>query len=250
MKCQVCNADATAGATFCQHCGAKLPARDAGAESPKSPSAVPAQAAQQPIATTAAATSPAAAATAGRRRGVDVPEETLWEGSYSPKAMLGPAIGCGVVTIALLVLGGMYDGWIWALPLILLPWLLLLFRLAWLRLGVSYKLTNQMFYHRSGVLTRTTNRIEAIDIDDVTWTQGLFERLVNVGTVTISSSDRTDPRLPISGIENVEEVAGMIDKARRGRTNPTRAEHRITVDAGGHVVIAASSLQFRFSVGV
>jgi hypothetical protein len=72
-----------------------------------------------------------------------------------------------------------------------------------------------MFYHRRGILTRTTDRIEAIDIDDITWKQGLVERLTGVGTVKIASRDRTNPSFDVIGIENVEQVAQLIDKARR-----------------------------------
>jgi hypothetical protein len=94
--------------------------------------------------------------------------------------------------------------------------------IAWLarqvdrRLGISYKLTNQMFYHRQGVLTRVTDRIELIEVHDVTYEQGLLQRMVNVGRIKIASNDRTDPILFLPGVEDVEEVAKLIDKARRG----------------------------------
>jgi uncharacterized membrane protein YdbT with pleckstrin-like domain len=98
---------------------------------------------------------------------------------------------------------------------IIVMWIVAGALLARRRLGVHYKLTNQMFYHQRGVLTRITDRIEAIDIDDVTYVQGLFDRAVNVGRIKISSSDRTNPEFWLVGIENVEDVARMIDKARR-----------------------------------
>ena len=54
-----------------------------------------------------------------------------------------------------------------------------------------------------------------IDIDDVTFEQGLVQRMVNVGTIKISSSDRTHPELTLRGIEGVQEVADTIDDVRR-----------------------------------
>ncbi len=39
--------------------------------------------------------------------------------------------------------------------------------------------------------------------------------MVNVGSIVITSSDRTTPHFRALGIESVEAVAQMIDKARR-----------------------------------
>ena len=152
-----------------------------------------------------------------RRRGIaDVPEETLWEGSFSPKAMLGLAVMSALAGIAILIVGGIYGYFWWALAAVAVLWVVVLMRLALRRLGISYKLTNQMFYHRRGVLTRSTDRIELIEVHDVTYNQGLFDRLMGTGRIKIASSDRTDPTFFLLGVENVEQVAQMIDKARRG----------------------------------
>jgi uncharacterized membrane protein YdbT with pleckstrin-like domain len=83
------------------------------------------------------------------------------------------------------------------------------------RLSVHYTLTNQRFLHESGLFTRTTDRIEVIDIDDVTFRQGMIERMLGVGTIQLDSSDRTHPRLVLAGIDNVKVVSGMIDDVRR-----------------------------------
>ncbi|MGD9719686.1 MAG: PH domain-containing protein [Pirellulales bacterium] len=150
---------------------------------------------------------------------MDVVEEILWEGSYSPKAMIGTAVLCAVATIILLVVALAYVEGIWRTLLliaIVLLWVLAATRLAARRLGISYKLTNQMFYHRRGLLTRVTDRIELIEVHDVIYEQGLFDRLVNVGRIKIASNDRTHPLFYLQGVEDVEKVAQSIDKARRG----------------------------------
>jgi membrane protein YdbS with pleckstrin-like domain len=209
MKCPVCDTQAAAGAAFCQHCGAKLPRFDAG-----SPTRSPAD--TQPP--TAAEAAPGMTPTARRRGAADVPEETLWEGSYSPKAMLGSLVGCAAASVLLIGCGiAVQQSAVWMAlgAVIVLLWLAVALRLAERRLGVHYKLTNQMFYHQRGVLTRVTSRVEAIDIDDVTYEQGLLERMVNVGRIKITSSDRTDPELWVVGVEDVQDVAQKIDKARR-----------------------------------
>lgn len=209
MPCPVCNAESSAGALFCQQCGHKLAAgtadteRPTGASSPGGSSAGPVGKVADP-------------ASLGRRRAVvDVPEETLWEGRYSPKASLGTMVAAAIATVALVVAGVYFEYWIVWLGLVLVLWLLVAVRFAARRLGIHYKMTNQMFYHQRGILTRSTDRIEAIDIDDVTWQQGLFDRLVGVGNIKLSSRDRTDPVFWVVGIEDVENVARLIDKARR-----------------------------------
>jgi hypothetical protein len=75
-------------------------------------------------------------------------------------------------------------------------------------------LTTQRFIHESGILRRVNNRIEVLDIDDITFEQGLFERLTGVGTIRIMSHDRSDPDLVLRGIQNVPAVAKLMDDAR------------------------------------
>lgn len=219
MKCQVCNAEAPAGASFCQHCGAKLPmfdepgrASDAGTGGETL--APPAETAPEPPAAAQHATGDG-----HRHAGVrDVPEETLWEGSYSPKAMLGLAVGCAVLSFVLLVVAIAYASGAFRMVLLLSIVVLWIAAAGWLaakRLGIRYKLTTHMFYHQRGVLTRVTDRIELIEVHDVTYQQGLFERMVDVGAIKVESSDRTHPVFFVTGVEHVEQVAQTIDKARR-----------------------------------
>ena len=87
-------------------------------------------------------------------------------------------------------------------------------RYGWRRLGVHYQLTTQRFIHQTGILTRKTDRIEVIDIDDVSFTQGPVERVFGVGTIQLTGSDRTHPTLSMIGIGEVKEVAGLIDDIR------------------------------------
>jgi hypothetical protein len=49
----------------------------------------------------------------------------------------------------------------------------------------------------------------------VTFTQGIIERILNVGTIKLSSSDRTHPVILLQGISDVKRIADLIDDARR-----------------------------------
>lgn len=144
-------------------------------------------------------------------------EESLWTGGYSPKAMIGTWALMTVASIALIVAAAMWAqfSWMLAIGLIILMWLLGIVWYAGKRLGVHYQLTTQRFIHKTGLLTRKTDRIEVIDIDDVSYTQGPVQRALGVGSILITSSDRTHPELTMRGIENVDEVAGLVDDIRR-----------------------------------
>jgi uncharacterized membrane protein YdbT with pleckstrin-like domain len=146
-------------------------------------------------------------------------EEELWTGGYSPKAMFGPWIAAALATIAGLVAVVTWRpdtlGWSILGIAVLIVWGSLFLTLTYRRLGVKYRLTNHRLFHEQGILRRVTDRIEIIDIDDVTFAQGIVERMLGVGPINVTSSDRTSPELVMPGIDNVKEVADTIDQARR-----------------------------------
>ena len=223
MKCQRCGAAVTPESDFCQKCGAPLKAA-AGAkgDKPGPPNTT------QPVAGAAAGSSGAGVEESSgqgggfsrRGRGPDPPEQVLWEAGYSPKAMVGSWAVAAVVSVIVLVLTIIFWGslapWGWV-PLvgIALLWLALLAWLFYTRLNVHYRLTNQRLFHERGVLRRETNRIEVINIDDVAFNQGIFDRMFGTGRIEITSSDRSDPVLKLEGIDDVHRVSDLIDGARR-----------------------------------
>lgn len=149
----------------------------------------------------------------------DEDEETLWTGSYSHLGMIGTWIGGAVATVAAIVIGLLISlsgtTWLWLIGAIGLMWLGLAALYGYRRLSVHYTLTSQRLLTEVGILWRTMDRIELIDVDDVIYRQGPVDRLLGVGTIVVSSSDRTTPELDLPGIENVREVADAIDDARR-----------------------------------
>ena len=145
------------------------------------------------------------------------PEENLWSGRYSSKAMVGTWIIMIVASIALLVLAIMIEPFSWSIAgiLILVMWVLGISLYIWRRLGYHYQLTTQRFIHKTGIITQRTDRIEVIDLDDVSFTQGPVQRMFGVGTIRLTGSDRSHPELSMLGIAKVDEVAGLIDDIRR-----------------------------------
>jgi uncharacterized membrane protein YdbT with pleckstrin-like domain len=82
-------------------------------------------------------------------------------------------------------------------------------------LGLHYELTTQRFIHQEGVLLRRTDRLEVIDIEDISYSQGIVERMLGIGSIRISGRDQSHPELNLRGIDKVPEVAGLIDDVRR-----------------------------------
>ena len=147
------------------------------------------------------------------------PERKLWTGGYSPKAMYGTWLLTIVVSIAALVLVGLFANepkfWYSAGAALLLLWGGVIGTFLVRRLGQYYELTTQRFIHQTGILVRRTDRIEVIDIEDVSYTQGIVQRMLGVGTIQLSGRDQSHPTLVINGIDKVPEVASLIDDVRR-----------------------------------
>jgi hypothetical protein len=214
MVCPQCGAKIGAEAIFCQKCGLRISDEYSQGDPGRS--------------STGAAKKPTSVLTPNEKfkaaaAGLDSSEEQereLWRGGYSPKTMIGAWCLSAIVTIVLLIIGCFWVGmkpWPWLIILLIIIglWGFNLIKLILRRLSVRYLLTNQRFIHESGVLRRITDRIEVIDIDDITFEQGVVERIAGVGTIKIVSSDRTHPELMLYGIENVGQVSGLIDDTRR-----------------------------------
>jgi membrane protein YdbS with pleckstrin-like domain len=212
MKCNQCGVESPAGAAFCPQCGMQLTGSGAGARAP-SPGAQKLQGARP----TGAVNQP--------------PEQELWAGSYSAKALAGPALGAALLTVVgivvVVITGGQPAAWMVLGIGALIAWCALGLVVLWKRLTVSYRLTSYRLFHEKGLLKRTRDRIEVIDIDDVTLTQGLIERMLNVGTIHILASDESlkkesdtkDGTFEMPGIEDAKSVADLIDNTRRSERN-------------------------------
>lgn len=160
-----------------------------------------------------------------RSAGVDTEPEheiEIWSGTYGTKAVLGQAVGVVLLSVLLLIavvaigaLRGNLYAWLGLAAVLAILWLGLLGFLYYNKWCRYYELTTQRFKHRSGILTRVSDRIELIDIDDVRVRQGPIQALVGVGNITLTSSDSTHPEFVLMGIENAREIADLIDDARR-----------------------------------
>lgn len=193
MHCRACRGEVPDGAAFCPHCGQRQ------ADAPRGDR-------------------PAAPAGGPPKVSRNDPEVELWRGSYSPKAMIPAWLFCGLVTVVAIVVGNTAapaGTGIWIALAVAVLWGYHAGLLVYRRLGISYRLTNQRFFHETGILRRRINRVEVIDMDDIAYEQGIVDRMLGIGTICISSSDTSDPKLWLFGIDRVREVASLLDDARR-----------------------------------
>ena len=149
-------------------------------------------------------------------------ERLIWQGGYAFRSMLGACLGAALVTALMVIavnrIQALYDNrtvLTTMVALISLIWSGLFLLAVYRKLARRYEITTQRLLHRSGILLRSVDRIEMIDIDDVTYQQGPIQALMNVGTIQLLSSDTSHPNLMMPGISNVSNVANMIDDARR-----------------------------------
>jgi len=210
MKCSNCGDTLPTDAKFCPQCGRPLTATAAN-QAPTAPSA------------DAAAAATATSLVTPRNHDPHDNHEIIWEGGYSAQAMIPTYVAAGAGSIALLIatLLWMNDGasLLYVLAAIALLWLFLAGVYFYRRLSVHYRLTTQRFFHEHGLLSRITDRIEVIAIDDVTVMQKFIERLLGTGRIKLVSSDRNNPEFLIDGLANVKHIAELIDEARRAERN-------------------------------
>jgi uncharacterized membrane protein YdbT with pleckstrin-like domain len=208
MHCPTCGVEAVQEGVYCHKCGQRLASADDAP--PRQP-----RPAEQPASAPADVLGQAISA---RREAPDQLEEQLWSGGYCPKAMIGAWVLSGLASLAVLAAGIRWAPnaawWLIVVVVMILPWLYNFAALCYRRLSVRYLLTTQRFVHERGLLQRVNNRVELLDIDDITFEQGLLERLVGVGTIRITSHDRSDPELVLPAIESVQDVTALLDNAR------------------------------------
>lgn len=151
------------------------------------------------------------------------PDVELWRGRYSGWAMfptwiLLTLITAGAILLAVVISRRVeYPLTIWAvlLGIVALLWIYYLLLYLYRRYTVSYRVTSYRFYNEKGLLFRSVNAMEIIDIDDMSLEQNLLERMVGVGRVVLRTKDPSDPFFVISGLKDPQIAFQKIDGARR-----------------------------------
>lgn len=100
----------------------------------------------------------------------------------------------------------------WPRHVLLIPGLVVLLGLClalhiWVAItSRHYRLTNQRLFVTRGLIARRTEEVELYRVKDVKVDQGLWERLLDYGAVTIYSTDESAPELVIPNIGSPVDV--------------------------------------------
>jgi len=118
--------------------------------------------------------------------------------------------------------------WVALVPLTVGALLLLLL---WISVkSCSYRLTTQRLFVRRGWLAKHVNELELYRVKDVVVDQGVLQRLLGYGTITVLADDDTTPEVHLARISRPTKVKEMIRtqyRASRQRegVHPTEFMH-------------------------
>jgi hypothetical protein len=191
------------------------------------------------MATAAAAVGKGAGATT---RGIGItgapgPEQTLWEGTPSSKALLGLMILTALYILALPaliyfgypllrgLLSGLHDTlrrtlithddsiifvlWLAIGVLILARISVLLWRLLVLKTN-RYRVSNQRIVVETGVFSKHIEEVDMRLVEDFKLEQSLIERILKIGDIVVVSSDRTAAALTLRGLPEPRALRELI----------------------------------------
>jgi uncharacterized membrane protein YdbT with pleckstrin-like domain len=82
-----------------------------------------------------------------------------------------------------------------------------------LSLLTHYTVTSQRIRIRRGLLSRDTDDIELIRLQDADLSQKMTERMVNIGDITLYSADKSTPVVVMQNIHEPERVHEIIRRA-------------------------------------
>jgi membrane protein YdbS with pleckstrin-like domain len=206
MECHACRGTIEDDSRFCRHCGASTPR--AGGTEPRS-------VAGNEIDTAGRALSH------GKNASDDFhPDAEQYILVFRPawRAFLGGWLLWLLASVILAVIVAQWrieGGWKIVLLLSAAGALAVFTRQAVTIYGVRYRLTTQRLLVDRGIITRTTDQMELIRVDDVRTRQGVLDRLIDTGTVEIRSTDATDENAALAGVRDPAHVAEQIRKHTR-----------------------------------
>jgi uncharacterized membrane protein YdbT with pleckstrin-like domain len=168
------------------------------------------------------------------------PERELGQGTPSAKALLGAIVGAALFSIAVCLavylayrplltllagispdLGQELESHRDTVFLVVVALVAIvvggrLARLGW-RLAVlkshRYRITNQRVVIESGVLAKRIDELDMRTVEDLDFRQGVLERLLGIGDITLISSDRSDARTRLVGIARPRELRELLRNA-------------------------------------
>jgi uncharacterized membrane protein YdbT with pleckstrin-like domain len=157
------------------------------------------------------------------------PERTVWKGTPSQVINLPQYLLWGAAFVVLVVAGAFIVQSMDQVPSVAFALLLVLAAIPWCIAGwkwlvlknTEYELTTQRLRTRTGVLNKHLNELELYRVRDYKLEQPFFLRLFSLSTVTLETSDRSNPLLVLRAIRHGEDLReqlrNYVEEARMRR---------------------------------
>jgi len=148
-------------------------------------------------------------------------EKQVWQGRPAWRSFWGFWMLWLVVSAICLILSYRWVGtesWLFKTALLLVAGTavgIFVGELLWV-LGRRYRLTTQRLFVYRGILTRVTDQMELMRVDDVRLRQGVIDRIVNTGNIDVLGTDETDDDVTLESVGTPAEVAEMLRLHVRG----------------------------------
>ncbi len=138
-------------------------------------------------------------------------EELVLDLRPHPIALLMPALATLVIIVGGTIVISNLDGWIIKVILALMAILLVVYPLKKLTdwLTAHFVVTSDRVIHRSGLVAKHSLEIPLEAINDIKFSQGVFERMVGAGDLAIRSASNDGPEV-FSNVRHPEEVQKTI----------------------------------------
>ena len=98
--------------------------------------------------------------------------------------------------------------------------------------AIRWVLTTERLQVVRGILSRSTEEVELTRVRDVSFEQGLAQRALGIGTVTVIGTDATAPTIVLHDVDEPEQVKELIRQAVRDQ----RRRHRVRQVEGDELV--------------
>ena len=82
----------------------------------------------------------------------------------------------------------------------------------WVVKTTGYRITTDRIQFERGLLSRRVDNIDMFRIKDLAMHQSVWERLLGIGSITLMSTDATDPEFVISDIPNPRHVYDVLSQ--------------------------------------
>jgi uncharacterized membrane protein YdbT with pleckstrin-like domain len=96
--------------------------------------------------------------------------------------------------------------------------------------NTNYVVTNQALYKKTGVLSRTVQRIEFDKVQDTSYRQSFFGAQFGYGTIDISTAGGAGVEMSFDSVADPQRVQSLVNERIKGRGEDERGKSAVLDD--------------------